>query len=155
MKPVSEWLDAYGESHQNPTNKAIHWICVPLIVLSVVGLFWSIPVPQAFAGVSPWLNWASAALLASSIYYFALSFSLGLGLLGFGAMLLALTAWLDSLPAPLWAISAVIFAGAWLGQFVGHILEGKKPSFFQDLQFLLIGPMWLMSFIYRQLRIPF
>ena len=155
MKPVSEWLEAYGESHQNPTNKAIHWICVPLIVLSVVGLLWSIPVPQGFAGVSPWLNWASAALLASVVYYFALSFSLGLGLLGFGVMLMALTAWLDSLPAPLWAISAVIFIGAWLGQFVGHILEGKKPSFFQDLQFLLIGPMWLMSFVYRQLRIPF
>ncbi len=155
MKPVSEWLDAYGESHQNATNKTIHWICVPLIVLSVVGLLWSIPVPAALAAASPWLNWASISLLAAVIYYFVLSFSLGLGLLGFAVALLAVTAWLDQLPAPLWAISAAIFIAAWIGQFIGHILEGKKPSFFQDVQFLLIGPMWLMSFVYRRLRIPF
>lgn len=155
MKAVAEWLEAYGDSHQNAINKAIHWICVPLIVLSLVGLLWSIPVPDAFASVSPWLNWASVSLLAALIYYFALSPSLAIGLLVFGAALLALTAWLDQLATPLWAISAAIFIAAWIGQFIGHILEGKKPSFFEDLQFLLIGPMWLLAFVYRQLRIPF
>lgn len=155
MKAVSKWLEAYGDSHQNATNKAIHWICVPLIVLSLVGLLWSIPVPDAFASISPWLNWASVSLLAALIYYFFLSPSLGIGLLVFGVALLALTAWLDQLATPLWAISAAIFIAAWIGQFIGHILEGKKPSFFEDLQFLLIGPMWLLAFVYRQLKIPF
>ena len=155
MKPVNEWLDAYGESHQNATNKAIHWVCVPLIVLSVIGLLWSIPVPDGFSELSPWLNWASLTLMAAVAYYFALSISLGLGLLAFGVALLAVTAWLEGLPAPLWAVSLAIFVVAWIGQFIGHIVEGKKPSFFEDLQFLLIGPMWLMSFVYRRLGIPF
>jgi uncharacterized membrane protein YGL010W len=58
-------------------------------------------------------------------------------------------------PLPLWAVSLIIFTGAWIGQFVGHKIEGKKPSFFKDLQFLLIGPAWLLSFIYRKIGITY
>jgi uncharacterized membrane protein YGL010W len=57
--------------------------------------------------------------------------------------------------APLWLISILIFAVAWIGQFIGHNIEGKKPSFLKDLQFLLIGPMWLLSFIYKKLNIAY
>ena len=39
-----------------------------------------------------------------------------------------------------------IFVVAWIGQFYGHKVEGKKPSFFKDLQFLLIGPVWCMDY---------
>jgi uncharacterized membrane protein YGL010W len=57
--------------------------------------------------------------------------------------------------APLWLVSLVIFAVAWIGQFYGHKVEGKKPSFFKDIQFLLIGPAWLMHFVYKKLGIPY
>jgi uncharacterized membrane protein YGL010W len=63
--------------------------------------------------------------------------------------------WLDALPWPLWALCLTLFAVAWIGQFIGHHYEGKRPSFFKDVQFLMIGPLWLMSFIYRKLRIPY
>ena len=43
----------------------------------------------------------------------------------------------------------MVFVLAWIGQFIGHLIEGKRPSFFKDLQFLLIGPAWLMAFVYR------
>jgi uncharacterized membrane protein YGL010W len=113
-------------------------------------LLWSTPVPDVFAGVSPWLNWATLGAAAAIIYYFALSPALALGvLLGF-MLLLAITQWLTALPWPLWLTSLAIFVVAWIGQFIGHHIEGKRPSFFKDVQFLMIGPLWLVAAAYRR-----
>lgn len=155
MRTAEQWLNEYGESHRNATNKLLHWICVPLIVLSLIGLLWSIPVPQAFEDISPVLNWATAFLMAAVVYYFVLSTSLALGMLPVLAAFVLIVIWLDSLEPPLWLISLAIFAAAWVGQFVGHAIEGKRPSFFKDMQFLMIGPAWLLSALYRRLRIPY
>jgi len=155
MRSVTQWLGEYGESHQNPTNKLLHWLCVPPIVLSVMGLLWSLPVPAACAAVSPWLNWATLAAAAALVYYFALSRALAAGVLLAFAVLLALTSALARLPWPLWVTSVAIFGVAWTGQFVGHAIEGKRPSFFKDLQFLLIGPLWLLAAAYRRLGLRY
>jgi uncharacterized membrane protein YGL010W len=155
MRSVSELLSEYGASHQHPTNKSLHWICVPPIVLATLGLLWSLAVPAAWSGVSPWLNWATLAAAASLVYYLVLSPTLAVGaLLGLVA-LLGLTHELARLPWPLWLTSVVIFISAWIGQFIGHAVEGKRPSFFKDLQFLAIGPLWLLAAGYRRLRIPY
>jgi uncharacterized membrane protein YGL010W len=152
---VHQWLADYGESHRNPTNKLLHWLCVPVIVVAVLGFLWSIPVPAAFAAVSPWLNWATLVIALGLLYYAVLSPRLAFGM----APLLALAAWLlaalEALPAPLWATCLAAFVVAWIGQFVGHAIEGRKPSFFQDLQFLMIGPLWLLSFVYRRLGLRY
>lgn len=150
MRTVTDWLGEYGASHTNPTNKLLHWLCVPPIVLSVFGFLWSLPVPEAFAGASPWLNWATLSATAALIYYFALSPALALGLLVSFILMLAIVQWLAALPWPLWATSLVIFVVGWIGQFVGHVFEGKRPSFFKDVQFLLIGPLWLLASAYRR-----
>lgn len=155
MRTVTEWLGEYGASHANPTNKRLHWVCVPPIVLAVMGLLWSTPVPAAFAGISPWLNWATLAAAAALIYYFALSPSLALGVLFAFLALLLITQWLAALPWPLWLTSVVIFVVAWIGQFVGHAIEGQRPSFFKDVQFLLIGPLWLVAAAYRKFSVPY
>ena len=155
MRSVTDWLSEYGSSHENPTNKLLHWICVPPIVLSVMGLLWSAPVPAAFSAVSVWLNWATLAAAAAVVYYVVLSPSLALGVLGAFVVLLAITQWLAHLPWPLWLTSLAIFVVAWLGQFVGHAVEGRRPSFFKDLQFLLIGPLWLLAAVYRRFSVPY
>ena len=155
MRTVGEWLGEYGASHQNPTNKLLHWLCVPPIVLSVMGLLWSLPVPASFAGVSPWLNWATLSAAAALVYYFALSPALALGVLLAFVMLLLVTQALAQLPWPLWISSLAIFVVAWIGQFVGHAVEGKRPSFFKDLQFLLIGPLWLLAAAYRRFGLSY
>jgi uncharacterized membrane protein YGL010W len=145
MRSVDAWLNEYGESHRNPTNKAIHWICVPAIVWTVTALVWSIPSP------APWLNWAVVLAVAAMAWYVALSPKLAVGIGVFLAACLALCAWVESaFTTPLWLIAVVVFVVAWIGQFVGHHIEGKKPSFFKDLQFLLVGPAWLMGFVYRK-----
>ena len=155
MRSVTDWLSEYGASHQNPTNKLLHWICVPPIVLAVMGFLWSTPAPAAFSALSPWINWATLAAAAAVVYYLLLSPSLAVGIaLAFG-VLLAIVQWLASLPWPLWLTSLVIFVAAWIGQFIGHAVEGKRPSFFKDLQFLLIGPLWLLAAAYRRLSVPY
>lgn len=155
MRSVTDWLSEYGSSHENPTNKLLHWICVPPIVLSVMGLLWSAPVPAAFSAVSAWLNWATLAAAAAVVYYVVLSPSLALGVLGAFVVLLAITQWLAHLPWPLWLTSLAIFVVGWTGQFVGHAVEGRRPSFFKDLQFLLIGPLWLLAAVYRRFSVPY
>ena len=155
MRTVTAWLDEYGASHQDPTNKLLHWLCVPPIVLSVMGFLWSLPVPAAFATASPWLNWATLACAAALIYYLVLSPALAAGILVAFLALLALTRSLAELPWPLWLTSLAIFVIAWTGQFVGHAIEGKRPSFFKDLQFLLIGPLWLLAAAYRRISLPY
>jgi len=155
IKNVNAWLDEYGESHQNPVNKTIHWICVPLIALSLVGILWDLPVPAAFEDISPAMNWGMLFLMSAIVYYFILSPRLALGMVLVTAGFVAALRWLEGFDTPLWQICAAVFVAAWVGQFIGHLVEGKRPSFFQDLQFLMIGPMWLLSFVYRRLGIRF
>jgi len=155
MRTLGEWLNEYGASHRHPTNKLLHWLCVPPIVLAVMGLLWSLPVPAAFSAVSPWLNWASIVAAAALLYYFALSPQLAAGVLLAFIALLALTRALSALAWPLWQTSLLIFVVAWIGQFIGHAFEGARPSFFKDLQFLLIGPLWLLAAAYRRLSVPY
>lgn len=159
MRKIDQLLEEYGESHQNDTNKLIHWVCVPAIFFSVVGLIFSIPstlLSEHLSFLSYFANWATIALLIILMYYISLSVPLSLGMLFFSALCLALANFLTiAFPGKLWAISIGIFVIAWIVQFVGHKIEGKKPSFLKDLQFLLIGPAWLMHFIYKKIGIVY
>ncbi len=159
MRKIDLLLNEYGESHQDVTNKTIHWICVPLIFLSVVGLIASIP-SQAVQSVlgwgNPYANWAGVLLVLVLLYYVTLSIPLSIGMALFGLLCLFVIQLIVRADfAPLWMVSLVIFFVAWVGQFYGHKVEGKKPSFLKDIQFLLIGPAWLMHFIYKRLGIPY
>ena len=155
MRTVTDWLGEYGASHENPANKLLHWICVPLIVLTLFGLLRSVPTPGMLSDLSPWLNWASIAAAAVLLYYLALSPALAAGVLIAFVILLLVTERLATLPWPLWLTSVTIFVVAWIGQFVGHAIEGKRPSFFKDVQFLLIGPLWLLAAAYRRLGLSY
>lgn len=153
MRSIQSWLDEYSDSHQNYFNRLVHWICVPSIMLSLLGLLWAIG-PLAFSqNVYPLLNWAVVLVLAALVFYFFLSVRLALGMIIVAGMMLYLIYLLDGLRTPLWIISLILFVIAWIGQFIGHLVEGRKPSFFKDLQFLLIGPLWLLSKVYRKLGI--
>lgn len=151
MKSADQWFQQYGQSHQNPVNKAIHWVCIPLIVISLLGLLLAIPVRLG----SPWISPATLLLGLALAWYALLSVRLAAGMLVVGTAMLAAASALQALPVPLWASSLTVFVAAWVGQFIGHKLEGKKPSFFEDVQFLLVGPLWLLGFVYRRLGIAY
>lgn len=154
MRSAEQWFSEYGESHQNRTNKAIHWVAVPVIYAAVVGLLWSVPQPQWMAQIG-WLNWALVALVPTILFYLLMSLPLALGMTGLSALCLwACGALAATGQSVLWW-SVGLFVVAWIFQFVGHHVEGKKPSFFKDLQFLLIGPAWVIAFLYRKLGIKY
>lgn len=156
MSRIQPLLNEYGESHQDNRNKFIHWLCVPAIMFSLFGLLYAIPFP---GGRDVFTNWAAVALAVALLYYIRLSFSLFLGFVLVGLLLLwgnhALYLLHGMGPVRHVIYSLIIFAVAWVGQFFGHHLEGKRPSFLKDLQFLLIGPAWLLHFIYRRLGISY
>jgi uncharacterized membrane protein YGL010W len=155
-KSADQWFAEYGESHQDGTNETIHWICVPVIFFSVMGLLWSLPVPAAIAGPLPWFNWLHPLLLGALAFYFRLSPPLAFGLLGFMSVCYCLIEGLVLFGRlPLWQICVGLFVLAWIGQFIGHKIEGKKPSFLKDVVFLLIGPAWLMHFLYKKMNIEY
>jgi uncharacterized membrane protein YGL010W len=154
MRNAEQWLTEYGASHRNPTNEALHWICVPVILWCVLGFLWITPFPSFVRTTFPGANWAAVVCLLAIIYYAFLSLRLALGILP----LLALMLWsLDALSrntvAPLWLICVTLFVLAWIGQFIGHVIEKKRPSFFKDVQFLMIGPMWLLANLYQRLGV--
>jgi uncharacterized membrane protein YGL010W len=154
-RSIHQWFAEYGESHQNPTNKLIHWICVPVIYFCVVGLLWSIPVPQDH----PWLKpgiFARITVALVAIFYLRLSMPIMLGMVVFSVGCLFLAHAIDQhAPWPLWSICVTFFVLAWIGQFYGHKVEGRKPSFLKDLQFLMIGPAWLMGFIFKGIGLKY
>ncbi|MEP6712602.1 MAG: Mpo1-like protein [Ferruginibacter sp.] len=152
MKTIQQWLQEYGESHKNETNKTIHWICVPAVFFSIVGLLYTIKLPYVIGAYQ--LNVAEVVMVLAVIYYASLSRTLWVGMLLFGLACLFICHLVENSGLiALWLFSLIVFAAAWIGQFYGHKIEGKKPSFLKDLQFLMIGPAWLMSFIYKKLGI--
>ena len=157
MKPIQKWLDEYGESHQNSINKKIHWVCVPAIMFSIIGLFWSIPhqyMPIIYDNIR--LNWAMIITILILTFYVRLSMVMALGMFTIGVLILCGNILVEYyFVTPLWRISIYTFVIAWIGQFVGHKIEGKKPSFLQDFQFLLIGPAWLLSFMYNKIGVKY
>lgn len=136
---VDQLLAHYEESHRNPVNERIHFVAIPLIMLSLLGLL---------AAIHPWLPYA--LVLASLVYYARLSAVFLLAMTVLSALGLVLVA---AMGEHVLAISATIFVLAWIGQFVGHKAEGRKPSFFEDLQYLWVGPMFVLSKLFLKLGI--
>ncbi|MDD7804530.1 MAG: DUF962 domain-containing protein [Endozoicomonas sp. (ex Botrylloides leachii)] len=138
MKNLEQWFEDYGKSHRHHVNKLIHWFCVPMIVFSLLGLLWAI-------------HWglAIAVILSASSFYIFLSVPLALTALVVAAAMLLIISFIhiDLIP-----VSVTIFVIAWIFQFIGHHIEGKKPSFFKDLQFLLIGPLWVIACLFQRFR---
>jgi len=146
MRTLDSWLAEYSISHQNPLNKKIHWICVPLITASIIGMIWSLtPIGTLLI------------LILMMLFYARLSLPLFLVMSLFSALVVTIIAMLSAplialMGNPVWFYIALFILG-WIGQFYGHKVEGKKPSFFKDLQFLLIGPAWCANFLMQRLHI--
>jgi len=139
MRKVDELFARYAESHQHPAN--IHWVCVPLITWSVLALIWA------------WSPVAAYVFIGTAlIFYLWLSPAIAVGMLGVTAVLVYP---MTLLGPHVLTTAIVVFVVAWIGQFIGHKIEGRKPSFFEDLKFLLVGPAWLLSFVYRRLGITY
>jgi uncharacterized membrane protein YGL010W len=144
QRSMRDWLNSYSQDHQHPINRLLHWICVPLIVWSALALLWTAPVPASLLRSGAY---AVFAIVLAFAWYWKRSHRLGAALLIALAILALLCAWVsDSLgPTHMRWLALGVFAIAWVGQFIGHLFEGRRPSFFTDLAYLLVGPAWLMD----------
>ena len=151
-RPIDRWFENYSADHRNDTNQAIHVIAVPAILWSVVALIWCIPV---FGTLFQNGIWAGLAMFAAWMFYNRLSRSIGYGMLvafftiGCSCRLIEHSYGIKTLRYA--AIS--VFGVAWIAQFVGHKIEGKKPSFFEDLQYLWVGPLFVLSKLFVKLGV--
>lgn len=155
MPKIEQLLKAYDDNHRSPVDRLLHWVCVPVSVWAIVALLWSIPFPWPIGrGIVP-LNWAVIGVAAVQIHYIRLSRRLGSGLMLFNLALLWLTATVAvRAPLPLWKAGLAALAAAWAAYFLGTLAEGKRPSLSAYPQFVLIGPIWLASILYRKLSLP-
>ena len=154
-RDIHQWINDYGISHQNSTNKKIHWICVPAIMFTLLGLLSLVKFDLGEFRV----NLVYILIVLAWLFYLRLSIKISVGMFAISAISLAgiyqLERFIGLENWTLFFIYLGIFVLAWIGQFIGHKIEGQKPSFFEDLQFLLIGPAWLLSFIYKKLGIRY
>lgn len=145
MRSLKDYLDEYSASHQNQTNILIHKFCVPAIMFSLLGILKALPVPASWP---LWLDW-STVLIILALGYYSLFKNFRV-LLAIVVMLIPMLLILESLRPRFFILSVVVFIVAWIGQFIGHKYEGLKPSFFKDIFFLLIGPVWTMNSLASQ-----
>lgn len=144
QRSMREWLDSYSHDHQHPINRLLHWLCVPCIVWSVLALLWTVPVPESLLRPGAW---AVFAIVLAFTWYWKHSRRLGAALLMAWVIMALICARLFDQygPTTMRWLGASVFVLAWIGQFIGHLFEGRRPSFFTDLAYLLIGPAWLMD----------
>lgn len=148
MLSLKAYLEEYSESHQNPTNVLIHKICVPAIMFSTLGIIKAIPVPASWP---LWLDWSVVvAILAMGFYASFKNIRVFFSQL---LLVVPMMLILELLRPRFFLLCVGIFVVAWIGQFIGHKIEGKKPSFFRDLFYLLIGPVWTMNSLTAQVGI--
>jgi len=146
MMTLKQYLTEYGKSHRNPTNQKIHFVCVPAILISTLALGWLLSLQLLVsADWAKWINLATVGGLLTVPFYARLGLRPLLAMIGFFALALACILGVESSGLPLWAVAAVVWIAAWAVQLVGHNIEGAKPSFSDDLKFLLIGPLFVLD----------
>jgi len=146
---VDRLFGIYGESHRNVVNQLIHWVAVPVIYWSILALFSSLPYPASWR-VVPGMDWGAVAALVPVLYVLTLSVPLAAGMAALSLVCLGVSAayrqWGE---LPLWQVALFFFVLAWILQFLGHKIETRRPSFLRDVQFLLVGPAWLLAKLFR------
>src|SRR4051812_41648906 len=142
IRRVDQLIAHYGESHRNPRNGAIHCVAIPLIMVSLVGLMYAL---------HPWV--AYVFLLASMVYYARIGSPVFLA--SMAAISLLAVGIVQSLGSYVLPVSVAVFVIAWIAQFVGHKIEGRKPSFFEDLQYLWVGPLFVLAKLYNKLGVRY
>lgn len=155
MTETHSWLDRYESNHQNLTWPWIYWASVPMVVLGTVGLLWAVPAPAEFYEISPLLNWGSAFLMVTAIYYFIISLPLAIGLLPFLLGVAFAEMWLQQSGFVPLRVSGGLFVAGLIGLWLGHRNESGMRAMVEDLQTIMIGPAWLLAVIYRRLGIPY
>jgi hypothetical protein len=150
---IDNWLPRYEKAHESLHNPVVYWAAVPMVVVGMTGILWALPIPAEFFNISPLLNWGSAFLMVTAIYYFIISLSLAIGLLPFLLGLAAIQMWLTQSGYPPVPISTGLLVAGIVGLALGR--NGSLRAVAEDLQLMMLGPAWLLSVMYKRFGIPY
>ena len=154
MTESDGWLARYEQAHSDVTYPLVYWAAVPMVVLGTVGLLWLLPIPDEFRAISPLLNWGSAFLMATAVYYFIISVPLAIGMLPFVLGVASFQLWLEQSQFSPLRVSAGLLVAGIIGLWLGHRNRNSIRPVLRDLQLMMIGPAWLLSVLYRRVGIP-
>lgn len=155
MSETDRWLSDYGDTHRDIAYPAIYWPAVLILVPGTTGMFWSLPVPQGFGDISPLLNWGTAFLMVTLVYYFIISLPLAIGMLPYMIAVAALGVLVQRADVSMAGVSAGVVIVAITGIWFGHHAAGGARAALRDVQLMVIGPIWLLSALYRRLGLPY
>ena len=154
MDDTVSWLDKFARRHDSASSPGVFWISLLILMIGVTGLLWSLPIPAEFPGISPLLNWGSAFLMVTLVYYCIISVSLGIGMVPFVWAIGALQYWLAGQAVPLGSVSSALIGTGVAGLTLGHYGAGGLRAVLGDVQLVMIAPVWLLSKLFRRLGIP-
>lgn len=155
MNETDGWLQHYEDTHQDLTYPMVYWAAVPMVVIGTVGILWALPIPDQFFEISPLLNWGTAFLMATAVYYFIISVSLAIGMLPFLLGIAGIQNWLTMSEFSALRVSIGLLVAGIIGLWLGHRNQRSLRPVLRDLQLMMIGPAWLLSVLYRRIGIPF
>ncbi len=153
MTDIDEWLTRYEHAHKTLRNPVVYWAAAPMVVVGMTGLLWGLPIPAEFFKISPLLNWGSAFLMVTAIYYFIISLSLAIGLLPFLLGLAAIQLWLENSGYSVTGVTTALLTAGIVGLALGR--GDSLRAILEDLQLMMLGPAWLLSVMYKRFGIPF
>ena len=149
------WLERYAESHRRLRYPGLYRVAVMMVVVGLVGLLWTLPVPEQFYRISPLLNWGSAFLMVAAVYYFIISLSIAIGMLPFLIGVAAFHLWLGPSEYSALRVSTGLLVAGTIALWLGHRDKPGLGPLLDDLLHAMIGPAWMLSVIYRRLGIPY
>lgn len=155
MSETDRWLTDYGTRQQGLRLPVIHHIAIVAAVFGLVGLLWCLPVPQEFRDISPLLNWGTTFVMSAIVYYFIIATSLAIGMLPFAIALAASVLWLERSGIELELVAGAALLAGLAGLVLSRGLRKGSAALMTDIQLMMIGPIWLLSRLYRRLGIPF
>jgi len=153
VSDIDDWLGRYARTHEDLQSPIVYWTAAPLVVVGMTGLLWGLPIPTEFSEISPFLNWGSAFLMVTAIYYFIISLSLAIGLLPFLLGLAAIQLWLTNSGIPVIGVATGLLVAGIVGLALGR--DGSPRAVAEDLQLMMLGPAWLLSVVYKRFGIRF
>lgn len=155
MSDADSWLERYEKNHRDLTYPWIYWAAVPMVMVGAVGFLWNLSVPSQFEEISPLLNWGSAFLMVTTVYYFIISLSLAIGLLPFVLGIAFAEMWIVQSDYTPERVAAGLLSAGLIGIWLGHRNTSGFRAMIEDLQLIMIGPAWLLSIVYRRVGIPY
>jgi len=147
---LDDWADRYGQLHPEGACSAAAWLSITVLVASLLGLLGSLPVPAPLQAQQLVINWATMLLMAAFVYYCMLSLRIAVAGLVYLAAAATPGIWLELRGLPVWPLALGTFIPAFVWQLEMTRRATGRVRVLRNLQYLMLGPVWLLRAVFRR-----